>query len=146
MSASRSFAIRLVSWSDAESSLRRVRHAVFVVEQHVPEALEWDEADYQSIHALAEDESGAPIGCGRLLPTGYIGRMAVVEAWRKRGVGAALLRRLVDLARTDGHGEVRLHAQIDAVPFYARYGFTPVGETFVEVEIVHQTMRRSLFA
>jgi len=146
VSAGGSFAIRLVSWNDAESSLRSIRHAVFVIEQHVPEALEWDEADHQSIHALAEDDSGAPIGCGRLLPTGYIGRMAVVEPWRKRGVGAALLRRLVELARTDGHGEVRLHAQIDAVPVYARCGFTPVGETFVEVDIVHQTMRCSLFA
>ena len=140
------FGVRLASWDAAEAALRRIRYDVFVVEQRVPEALEWDDADAQSIHALAEDGAGAPIGCGRLLPTGYIGRMAVVAPWRGRGVGGALLLRLLELAREHGHPEVRLHAQIDAVPFYARYGFAPVGATFVEVDIVHQTMRRPLTA
>ena len=48
--------------------------------------------DARSMHALAVDREGAPIGCGRLLPDGHIGRLAVVGTWRGRGVGAALLQ------------------------------------------------------
>ncbi|MEP7276930.1 MAG: GNAT family N-acetyltransferase, partial [Betaproteobacteria bacterium] len=98
MTRSGEFSVRLADWREGEPALRAVRHTVFVVEQRVPEALEWDDMDARSIHALAQDYDGAPIGCGRLLPTGYIGRMAVLAPWRRRGVGAALLLALVELA------------------------------------------------
>ena len=144
MTRLRDFAVRLVRWNDAEVALRFVRHEVFVVEQRVPEDLEWDELDPQCMHALAEDAGGAPIGCGRLLPTGYIGRIAVLAHWRGCGVGAAVLSRLIALARQLGHREAKLNAQTSAAGFYARYGFIPVGATFVEANIVHQTMSRPL--
>ena len=67
-----------------------------------------------------------PIGCGRLLPDGHIGRMAVLSDWRGQGVGAALLVRLIELARERGDARVLLNAQTQAMPFYARYGFAPV--------------------
>ena len=80
------------TWAHEAEKLRAVRIAVFVVEQNIPEELEWDEHDAASVHALAEDRDGVPIGCGRLLPDGHIGRMAVLSDWRGQGVGAALLR------------------------------------------------------
>jgi len=135
--------VRLVEWSDAEPALRAVRHAVFVVEQHVPEDLEWDDMDARSAHALALAD-GSPIGCGRLLPTGYIGRMAVLAPWRSRGVGAALLVALVDLARERGHARAILNAQVRAMPFYARHGFVATGEQFDEAGIDHRVMARVL--
>jgi len=144
MNATAPFTISLVDWSAGELALRTVRHAVFVVEQRVPEDLEWDALDAPSRHALAVDARGAPIGCGRLLPDGYIGRMAVVAPWRGRGVGAALLRALVALARERGHARAALNAQVSAVPFYARYGFTVTGEAFEEAGIDHRVMVRPL--
>jgi len=137
-------AVKLVEWSDAEAALRAVRHAVFVVEQRVPEDLEWDEMDARSTHALALAGDGAPIGCGRLLPTGFIGRMAVLAPWRNRGVGAALLIALVDLARDRGHARAILNAQVRAMPFYARHGFVATGEQFDEAGIDHRVMMRDL--
>src|SRR5262245_5146930 len=98
MNTENAYTVRLVEWVDAQAALRAVRHAVFVVEQRVPESLEWDDMDARSTHALAIDTKGAPIGCGRLLPDGYIGRMAVLAPWRNRGVGGALLVALVELA------------------------------------------------
>ncbi|MEO5766600.1 MAG: GNAT family N-acetyltransferase [Casimicrobiaceae bacterium] len=144
MTRSGEFSVRLADWREGEPALRAVRHTVFVVEQRVPEALEWDAMDARSIHALARDPDGAPIGCGRLLPTGYIGRMAVLALWRRRGVGAALLLALVDLARERGHARATLNAQAQAMAFYARHGFMATGEQFDEAGIDHRVMAREL--
>jgi len=138
------FTIRDVAWAQEAPKLRAVRIAVFVVEQNIPEELEWDEHDAVSAHALAEDREGVPIGCGRLLPDGHIGRLAVLSDWRAQGVGARLLLHLVDLARKQGHARVLLNAQQQAMPFYARYGFAPSGTPFTEAGIAHQEMARLL--
>ena len=138
------FDIRILDWKTGEADLRAVRIAVFVIEQNIPEELEWDEHDAVSLHALARDASGVPIGCARLLPDGHIGRVAVVSDSRSKGVGAALLQRLIDVAHDRGDRRVRLHSQVQAMPFYARFGFEPVGEPFDEAGIPHQTMERLL--
>ena len=138
------FTVRDVTWEHEQTRLRAVRIAVFIVEQNIPEELEWDEFDATSMHVIAEDGAGSPVGCGRLLPDGHIGRMAVISDWRGRGVGAAMLERLVALARTRGNGHALLNAQSHAIPFYARFGFTPVGQPFMEAGIAHQAMERQL--
>lgn len=124
--------------------LKSLRHAVFVIEQRVPEELEWDEADAVSQHALAFDTEGHPIGTGRLLPDGHIGRMAIAHAWRGHGAGSAILQWLITRARQQGFREVRLHAQIHALAFYERHGFVAHGDVFDEVGIPHRHMVLSL--
>ena len=140
------FSLRTVDWTRDLQPLRAVRTAVFVVEQNIPADLEWDAFDAVSIHALAVDTAGTPIGCGRLLPDGHIGRMAVLPAWRGQGVGAALVGHLIEVARQRGDACLRLNAQTQAMPFYARFGFAPVGEEFVEAGIPHRTMECVLAA
>jgi predicted GNAT family N-acyltransferase len=144
LESARGFTIRDVAWVQEEARLRAVRLAVFVVEQNIPEELEWDEHDAVSVHAIAEDRDGVPIGCGRLLPDGHIGRLAVLSDWRGQGVGAGLLLHLVELARERGHARVLLNAQEQAMPFYARYGFAPSGAPFIEAGIPHREMARTL--
>lgn len=136
--------IRIVDWASEEQKLRAVRLAVFVVEQDIPEEHEWDEFDAVSVHALAEDRAGVPIGCARLLPDGHIGRVAVLSDWRGQGVGAALLKRLIEVAKARGDARVLLNAQTQAMPFYARFGFEPTGDEFIEAGIPHWTMERFL--
>ena len=138
------FSVRLADWHRDGDALRNVRRAVFVVEQNVPEVLEWDAADPLSLHALAHDGNARAIGCGRLLPDGHIGRMAVLSPCRGRGVGAALLGFLIDAARSSGHRRAILNAQVSAIPFYARYGFVVTGEEFEEAGIAHRVMEKSL--
>jgi predicted GNAT family N-acyltransferase len=138
------FTVRLASWRDDRDALAAVRRAVFIVEQRVPENLEWDDVDVQCVHAVAHDAQGTPIGCGRLLPDGHIGRMAVLAPWRGRGVGDALLTRLMQVARERGDARVRLNAQVQAMPFYARHGFAPDGPPFDEAGIPHQAMALAL--
>jgi predicted GNAT family N-acyltransferase len=134
------FTVRPVNWLASREALRAVRHTVFVKEQNVPEELEWDDADDRAYHVLATAVDGKPIGTGRLRLDCHIGRMAVVKSWRGRGVGSAILKLLIDFARREGCAEVRLHAQTHALEFYARFGFTPVGERFDEAGIPHQAM------
>ena len=144
MSATPTFRVEAVEYESALSDLRSVRETVFVQEQNVPLALEWDELDPSCRHVLARDAQGQPIGTGRLTPQHTIGRMAVLADWRGRGVGDALLLALIDEARRLGWREVSLHAQVSAIGFYARHGFLPYDARFVEAGIDHQSMRRLL--
>ncbi|MGE5171496.1 MAG: GNAT family N-acetyltransferase [Rudaea sp.] len=120
-----------------------MRREVFVEEQGVPEALEWDAADAGALHALATDASGHPIGCARLLPDGHIGRVAVRRPWRGRGVGTALLLRLLAAAQARGDRQAVLNAQVAAMPFYERHGFVASGAVFDEAGIPHRVMTRT---
>ena len=138
------FSVRLATWPRDADALRAIRHAVFVVEQQVPEALEWDGFDAECAHAIAEVAGGMPIGCGRLLRDGHIGRMAVLKEYRGRDVGAALLAKLIAFARERGNDRAFLNAQTHALPFYARFGFIAEGLEFSEAGIPHQTMTLTL--
>ena len=138
------FTVRLVDWSEAGDGLRAVRRAVFIAEQAIPEDMEWDAFDATCPHAIAEDANGNAVGCGRLLPDGHIGRLAVLRDWRGRGVGAALLVHLMDMARSRGHARAILEAQTRAMPFYVRHGFAAAGDEYLEAGIPHRTMTRTL--
>ena len=140
----RGFTVRLVDWADDGDGLRAVRRAVFIEEQAIPEDMEWDRQDAVYSHVVAEDARGNPIGCGRLLPDGHIGRMAVLRDWRGRGVGAALLVHLMDLARSRGLERAILEAQTRAMPFYVRHGFAATGDEYLEAGIPHRRMTRTL--
>jgi predicted GNAT family N-acyltransferase len=139
-----SYAVEVVEWHACRHQLMAVRREVFVQEQRVPEALEWDGADARCRHVLATAGDGTPIGTARLDPEGRIGRMAVIRPWRRSGVGSALLAALIDLARADRLPRVRLHAQIHALEFYARFGFVPAGAEFQEAGIAHRAMELTL--
>ena len=134
------FRISPVRWGEAESEIRPIRETVFMREQNVPEDLEWDGLDPDSDHVLAYDVTGNPIGTGRLTGDGWIGRMAVLKKWRGRGVGDLLLTALLQLAREKEIERVRLAAQIYAVGFYKRHGFTAVGGVYDDAGIPHREM------
>ncbi len=127
-----------------------VRIAVFVDEQRVPldeEIDAYDRPGASAVHALACDDAG-DLGTGRSFArdatTVQIGRMAVLASARGRGVGAALLERLVTEARDAGFARARLDAQVHALGFYERAGFVVVGPPVIDVGIVHRAMERLL--
>lgn len=142
------FHVEICDWAIQadRAALHGVRETVFVLEQHVPPDMEIDDDDPRCVHVLARTADGTPVGSGRMTPEGRIGRMAVLRDWRGRGVGTLLLRTLLERARARRLAGVSLHAQHDAVPFYARYGFTREGAEFEEAGIRHITMRRTLDA
>lgn len=136
--------VEAASWQSHRESLVHIRRTVFIEEQGVPESEEWDSADSVSIHALAWTANRDAVGTGRLDPMGNIGRLAVLKTHRGCGVGAVLLRWLIDeAARRQLHG-VYLHAQTHALAFYSRFGLLAEGAEFEEVGIPHLKMRLEL--
>lgn len=138
------FRVAPVEYAATARELHAVRDEVFVREQRVPVDIEHDALDPVSLHVLARDDAGQAIGAGRLTPDHRVGRMAVLPAWRGRGVGEALLAELTRVARAQGWRELTLHAQVGALGFYQRHGYLPVGPRFTEAGIEHQAMRRPL--
>lgn len=135
--------LRCGGWRALREAAMPVRTAVFIVEQAIAPELEWDDDDAVSLHCVAfADER--PVACGRLLPDGRIGRMAVLKSWRGRGLGGAILERLVEEARARGDGAARLSAQCHAEGFYRAHGFVPDGPVFDEAGIPHVPMGRAL--
>jgi len=128
-------------------SVHAIRRAVFVAEQKVPETLEMDGSDGPCRHYLARHRAD-PVGTARLrpLPGGEakIERMAVLEAWRRQGVGRKILARIEADAARDGVATLVLHAQDHALGFYERCGFIVEGEGFEEAGIPHHKMRKLL--
>ncbi len=138
------FGLETGAWDALGEAAQAVREAVFVREQQVPVELELDEFDAGARHAVARGPAGEAIGTGRLLADGHIGRMAVLREWRGKGVGRALLETLMDAARQSGMPRLGLNAQTTATGFYARFGFTAEGETFMDAGIPHVRMTRPL--
>lgn len=134
------FTVSLLCWHDGEPLLRSVREAVFIREQGVPAELEWDEFDQGCRHALALSLRGEAVGCGRILPNGHIGRIAVIQQWRKQKVGTTIMEALLDYARAHDYKQVDVDAQTQALPFYRSFGFVEQGEEFIDAGLPHIKM------
>ncbi len=134
------FSVSSAKWPADEAAIARVRRAVFIEEQAVPESLEWEELDRDCVWFVARLGSGEVIGTARLTPDNRIGRMAVSRPWRHGGVGTALLGAALSAARRRGVPTVRLSAQTHAVPFYARFGFRAEGTMYMDAGIPHVAM------
>lgn len=137
-------ALQLGSWEAIQTLAAPLRTEVFVDEQGVDQALEWDEHDALCVHAVLCNRLGAPVATGRLLPSvngvAKIGRMAVKRVLRGQRLGDQVLSALMDAARQRGDTEILLHAQCSAEKFYLRQGFRRQGEVFMEANMAHVEM------
>jgi len=142
--SSEQLTVRVVA-SEAERNLAYdIRRRVFVNEQHVPADEEFDADDERATHVLA-CIGGTPVGTGRVVfhaDYAKIGRMAVVQKWRRHGVGRAVMQALMDIGTQGKVCRFVLHAQVQALPFYESLGFTVTSEEFEEAGIPHRQMER----
>jgi predicted GNAT family N-acyltransferase len=148
MTAAGAYTVRRVEGGEERERAFALRRQVFVVEQGVPAALEYDAYDADADHVVALDPSGRVVATGRLVRldanTGKVGRMAVARAERGRGAGRLVLAELEQAARERGMAEVVLHAQLSARGFYDRLGYAAEGPVFEEAGIEHVAMRKRL--
>lgn len=142
----------LFAVTDAQRMRRAidVRTEVFVIEQAVPAEIEVDEhdrTDLEAVHILLS-EGSETFAAGRFYRNEFgdaqIGRMAVRKPARGRGLGRLLLDALVTEAQRRGYRRVTLHAQMHALEFYRKAGFSECGECFDEAGISHQEMSKLL--
>ncbi len=138
------FIVRAADWKHDEAAIAAVRRRVFVAEQRVPEALEWEAADPHCHWFVALSPEREIVGIVRLTEAARIGRMAVLPEWRRRGVGRALLDAALTAALALGFARVQLSAQTHAIPFYARRGFIAEGPEYLDAGIPHRTMTLDL--
>jgi predicted GNAT family N-acyltransferase len=140
---------RLASWG--------LRQQVFIDEQGIAEAVERDGLDDVAWHLVAWEGAEA-VGTARILGLDAehravplagavvvkIGRMAVLPAKRRCGIGSELLDAALELARRHGIERAELSAQEYVVRFYERAGFRCEGELYQEAGIPHSRMTRAL--
>ncbi|PSW74875.1 GNAT family N-acetyltransferase [Photobacterium sp. GB-50] len=132
--------VKIVAFDDAnKESIRLVREQVFIKEQQIDPEIEFDGLDTQAVHVLVVDGE-QPLGTGRILADGHIGRIAIMKAARGQGLGVKVVQALVNYAKQQGYPRVDLGAQTHAVDFYRKLGFTPYGDEFMEANIPHQSM------
>ena len=136
--------LQLGTWTELKPLSSPLRTEVFVQEQGVDQALEWDSRDEHCVHAVLCNRLGLPVATGRLLPSvndvAKIGRMAVKRVLRGQRLGDQILSALMDAARQRGDKEILLHAQYSAENFYRRQGFSRQGEVFMEANMAHVEM------
>jgi predicted GNAT family N-acyltransferase len=130
---------------EVEEALR-LRERVFWGEQGVPKEADRDGRDGEALHLVAIRDARV-IGTCRLVFDGQVaklGRMAVEQEDRRRGIGAALLREAERAARSAQSRRISLHAQIPARKLYARQGYVDRGASFMEEGIPHVAMEKPL--
>ncbi|WP_305818674.1 GNAT family N-acetyltransferase [Photobacterium leiognathi] len=136
--------IKIVAFDDAHRGLSRiVREQVFIQEQQIDPEIEFDNLDSEAVHVLVMDGE-QPLGTGRILADGHIGRIAIMKSARGQGLGAKVVQALVEYAQQQGYPRVDLGAQTHAVDFYRKLGFMPYGDEFMEANIPHQAMEQML--
>jgi len=135
------FDIAIVNWSDKQAELTSVRRAVFIEEQNVPERIEIDGRDPNCFHVLVSDIKGRPIGTARMDHKGKIGRMAVLQNYRRRGIGRKMIQALMDYGRKNSITDFHVSSQVTAVGFYKKMDFEPFGKEFIEAAIMHINMK-----
>lgn len=136
-----------IAQTDDIAACHALRRAVFMDEQNVSEADEFDGLDGGALHLLAW-VGDQPVGTARIVLVGdqaKIGRVCVSKQARGTGVGAAIIAASLDLARAQpGVTTAKLGAQVHALPFYEKLGFTAFGPVYDDAGIPHRDMERPL--
>ena len=132
---------KICDYKDNEKDICKIRFEVFVDEQNVPEDLEIDGLDDEAKHVLAYID-GKPIGTGRILSDGHIGRVAVLKKYRGLGIGNSIMKALIKWAQQNKFEKLWLSSQWHAHSFYLGLGFVCEGDIYEEAGIDHIKMFR----
>jgi predicted GNAT family N-acyltransferase len=71
-------------------------------------------------------------------------QVAVDDPLQGQGVGSQLVRFADNFAKEKGYKQIHCNARKTAVPFYLKQGYNIIGEEFLEVNIPHYYMEKTL--
>ena len=123
----------------------KARFIVFYSEQNC-RYLDMDDVDYNAIH-LALCRKGRVIAYARLFPektpeVWHVGRLLTIE--RGYGYGRYIMEQVEIQAKLQGASTLIMHAQTQVVPYYELLGYTTYGNIFMEADIPHVCMKKSI--
>ena len=121
----------------------RVRSEVFVTGQKCL-YVDPDGKDLDSVQVFASERDRI-IGCLRIYQKEpgvlQIGRVAVIESQRGRGIGMQMMRQAVSYVKESLKDEkIYLEAQTYAIGFYEKLGFKVISDEFLDEGIPHKGM------
>ncbi len=134
--------VRAVRTAEDLEAVYAIREEVFHHEQQLTPYVRDDPDDAFSLNVLATIDN-RPVGTGRVTLFGdeaQVAWVAVLEPYRRHGVGRAIMEHLIRWSQAQGARYVTLNAQTHALDFYRRLGFEPVGRRFYMGHIEHQVM------
>lgn len=135
------FSIGKEDFNDAKS----IRQLVFVEEQGFEN--EFDDIDETAYHLVIYQNDEA-IATGRMYShdqeTMILGRIAIIKAFRKRGLGSKIVSALEKKANQLGYFKAQLSAQQQAQGFYEKLGYQKSGKVYYDEYCPHITMVKKL--
>lgn len=137
------YRIKQGHWDQLQQDAKLIRTQVFICEQGITEADEWDDQDVISQHFVIYDQD-QPIATARLLENNSVGRVAVLKAYRGQGLGQMIMLEIISYAQKQGRSVLTLSSQVHAISFYEKLGFTVEGNSYDECGIQHIEMTMSL--
>lgn len=130
-------------WDQLQQDAKLIRTQIFICEQGITEADEWDDQDVISQHFVIYDQD-QPIATARLLQNHSVGRVAVVKVYRGQGLGQMIMLEIISYAQKQGLSVLTLSSQVHAISFYEKLGFTVQGNPYDECGISHIEMTMNL--
>ena len=129
---------------DEMYDILRIRATVFVLEQGVV-YIDPDGNDKNAVQIYASVD-GVMVGCLRIYQleegTYRIGRVAVLKEFRGLGIGNAMMKEAIQYLRERTNAtKACLDAQLHAIGFYEKLGFTLFTEEFLEEGLLHRGMQ-----
>ncbi|MBK5445562.1 MULTISPECIES: GNAT family N-acetyltransferase [unclassified Peribacillus] len=124
-----------------------IRKKVFVDEQNVPIEEEIDQYEEDSTHFVLYNEQEQPVGAGRFRVidgVGKVQRICVLSTERKNGAGAMIMSAIGEFAEQNKIPQLKLDAQLHAIPFYSKLGYQIVSDEFMDAGIPHKTMKKNI--
>ena len=137
------YRIKQGHWDQLQQDAKLIRTQVFICEQGITEADEWDDQDLISQHFVIYDQD-QPIATARLLENNSVGRVAVLKAYRGQGLGQMIMLEIISYAQKQGLSVLTLSSQVHAISFYEKLGFTVQGNPYDECGISHIEMTMNL--
>lgn len=142
--------VKKVTTKDEFEDIKKLRYEVFVEEQNVDPEIEYDEYDVMNredvVHVIAKQKDRI-VGGLRLLLKGKtmtVGRVVVDKAMRNHKIGSKLMTYADRYAVNNGYDEIQLGAQFKAMPFYESCGYESYGDVFMDANIEHKMMKKSV--
>ena len=136
------WSLRKIQASDVDFLLaQQIRTAVFVQEQGVDSSDEYDAFEEDSQHYLViVDSKAVATARWRFTPNGIkLERFAVLKDHRGEGIGKYLVEQVIEEVKKHSK-PIYLHAQIQVIDFYQKFGFEKEGALFEEAGIQHFKM------